>query len=278
MTSASPCSTWALYFLNCLFEESRLRRRFRSSRSMVRGSRSSAETLEIGHLNEIPGDVIKRSWGNPGWSRRESLTAWGLQAPDSRNILEPSEARPTAEGRMMSPTQLTKEVRQLTRVANNAKKPRQRFEGIASRKHLKGRNSKKTTAGAVCVSWKGLAMNALGTKLLAVSLVGILALPTGYCHDQIASPASPATHCCQRNDQQSQIPATATMSCCCQERLNPSQATKVRKHSLAEFPSFLRGTELNASAQFGRTVYLSMPVPLPLFKHSVQATLCVWRL
>ena len=122
-------------------------------------------------------------------------------------------------------------------------------------------------------------MNALGAKLLAVSLVGILALPMGYCREQsVASPAASASHCCERSDQHSQIPATATKSCCCQERLTATEATKVRKRAVAESPSFLPLTELEPSAHTGQTALLSTPALPPPGKHCLQATLCVWRL
>lgn len=122
-------------------------------------------------------------------------------------------------------------------------------------------------------------MNILGTKLLAVSLVGILALPVGYCREQsVGSPAASASHCCERSDQQSQIPATATKSCCCQARLTATQATKVRKRAVAEFPSRLPFAELEPTARTGRTVLLSTPALLLSGNHSLQATLCVWRL
>ena len=122
-------------------------------------------------------------------------------------------------------------------------------------------------------------MNALGTKLLAVSLVGILALPMGYCREQpVASPAAPTSSCCEKGDQHSQIPATATKSCCCQERLTATQATKVRKRAVAESPSFLPLAELEPSAHTGQTALLSTSALPPPGKHSLQATLCVWRL
>jgi hypothetical protein len=131
----------------------------------------------------------------------------------------------------------------------------------------------------VRVSRKGLAMNALGTKLLAVSLAGILALPLGYCREEaVASPTAPASHCCERSDQHSQIPATGTKSCCCQERLTATQATKVRKRAVIEFPSFLPLAERDAAAPTDRTALLSTAALRPPNKHSLQATLCVWRL
>lgn len=122
-------------------------------------------------------------------------------------------------------------------------------------------------------------MNALGTKLLAVSLVGILALPMGYCREQpVASPTASASHCCERSNQHSQVPATATKSCCCQERLTATHATKVRKRAVAESPSFLPLAELEPSAHTGQTALLSTSALPPPSKHSLQATLCVWRL
>jgi hypothetical protein len=122
-------------------------------------------------------------------------------------------------------------------------------------------------------------MNALGTRLLAVSLVGILALPKGYCCEQSVPPvAASSGNCCQRGDHPSRVPETATKACCCQDRLTTTQAAKVRKRSVADYLTFWPLADPEVFARSGRTALLPKPVLIPPGKHSLQATLCVWRL
>ena len=98
-------------------------------------------------------------------------------------------------------------------------------------------------------------MNVLGMNLLTVALIGILALPTGFCREQPdASGAVPASRCCERNDHRSPIPGTAksSLSCCCQLRLTAVQDTKLRKRAVAELSFLVPPAERRAPARARR--------------------------
>lgn len=130
--------------------------------------------------------------------------------------------------------------------------------------------------------WKGLAMYAIGTKLLNIFLAGMLAVPLGNCCDQkpTSSPVpQTAGHCCRTSDQQSRAPVAATKSCCCQERLTAPQITKSRKRVVeTEFPTVGASVAANESTQIGAASRSHTPALFATGKHSAQTLLCVWRL
>jgi hypothetical protein len=121
----------------------------------------------------------------------------------------------------------------------------------------------------------------LGMKLLTVALMGILALPTGFCREQSdASEAVPASQCCERSVHHLPIPgfAKSSLSCCCQARLTAVQDTKPRKRPVSELSLLVPLAERHTSARLGRATCLSTPALFPHRKHPLQASLCVWRL
>jgi hypothetical protein len=124
-------------------------------------------------------------------------------------------------------------------------------------------------------------MYALAAKGLTIVLAGILALPPGYCCQKqtICSPAPPAAgHCHRTSDQSGHAPITATRPCCGQPRLTAIEVTQVRKRAVSELLGLATFTFAQASAHTGGWETLSPARLFPPGKHSLQATLCVWRL
>ena len=78
-------------------------------------------------------------------------------------------------------------------------------------------------------------MNVFGSKLVVVCLLGVLALPVGFCCGGLAegSPWNGATeHCCRNSAKQGAAPVMAVKSCCCLVWANTSVSAGPEKPCL----------------------------------------------
>ena len=120
-------------------------------------------------------------------------------------------------------------------------------------------------------------MNHLSAKLLAISLSGLLSLPTGFCCAQkvkLDGQNELSGHCCQATDWTGLIPIKVVKDCCCQEWANTTAMVKPSKHL-----QFISLTVALPTANLFSDVpqRLQSSALFECEKNSLQSLFCIWR-
>ena len=128
---------------------------------------------------------------------------------------------------------------------------------------------------------KGLAMGALTTKRLAMTLAVLIALPVGICSATHRTPGPlpvAGNHCCHTANQHSPAPSTTSKTCCCQDRLNTTELIESREQvNSASFPI---ATTLDVDPELTRVQATSREATRAFYaqcKPCLQTRFCVWR-